>query len=205
MTDLPRLHQLLQTAIDAGACRGAQVVISLRGQDLDLCLGEAAPGVPMTRGHLQPWLSAGKPLTAIAWAQLWEQGLVGLDEPIVTQLPGFGQRGKEAITYRHVLTHTGGFRCLVDVDGASADWDANLHRVCQARLERKWIPGQRAGYQTRGSWYVLGEVVQRLSGRPLAELIRERICGPAGMADSWLALTPQQFDAYGPRMAELYD
>jgi CubicO group peptidase (beta-lactamase class C family) len=204
MDELRCLRALLQSAIDVGSFRGAQLAMDLQGEDIDLCLGEAAPGVPMTSQHLLPWLSAGKPLTAIAWAQLWEAGRIGLDDPVIKYVPEFGMRGKEAITFRHLLTHTAGFRSLVDVDSGS-DWSEQLQRVYHARLERDWIPGRRAGYQARGTWYVLGETIQRLVGEPLAQWIRGHVTGPAAMHDTWLELAPADFDEYGLRMARLYD
>lgn len=205
MTELPRIARMLQDGIEAGAFLGAQLALSLQGREIDLCLGEAAPDVAMTPDHLLPWLSAGKPLTALAWAQLWEQALVDLDDRVIGCLPEFGVRGKDSITYRHLLTHTGGFRCIVDVETSGPDWDSDLQRVCQARLESKWVPGRRAAYQARSSWYVLGEVIQRLTDQPLADLVQDRICRPAGMMDTWLALPAAAFDEYGPRMARLYD
>ncbi|MBT4098900.1 MAG: beta-lactamase family protein [Gemmatimonadetes bacterium] len=204
MAELGRLCSLLQTAIDVGSFRGVQLAMNLQGQDIDLCLGEASPGVEMTSQHLLPWLSAGKPLTAIAWAQLWEAGRIGLDDPVIEYVPEFGLRGKEAITFRHLLTHTAGFRSLVDVN-AGSDWSQQLQRVYHARLERDWIPGRHAGYQARGSWYVLGETIQRLVGGPLAQWIRGHVTDPAAMDDTWLELPSDVFDEYGLRMARLYD
>lgn len=205
MPDLERIGGLLQSAIDAGAFTGVQLAVELRGESLELCLGEASVGEPMSPGHLLPWLSAGKPLTAIAWAQLWQAGRIGLDDPIVEHIPEFGQRGKAAITYRHLLTHTGGFRSMVDVDSRQPDWAAEVDRVCRARLERDWILGRRAGYQARGSWYILGETLQRLTGRPLADIVRVDICEPAGLEDVWLEMPAQRFSDYGSRIGELFD
>ena len=87
----------------------------------------------MTTEHLMHWFSAGKPFAAVTLGQLWERGLCGLDDPVAQHLPEFAQHGKEAITLRHVLTHTGGFRSRVDLDWSAApcgssgcDWKLGL-------------------------------------------------------------------------------
>ena len=48
-----------------------------------------------------------------------------------------------------------------------------VRRLCVAPLERGWVPGERAGYHPYTSWYVLGEIVSRLSGKPFSEYVRE--------------------------------
>ena len=90
----------------------------------------------MTTEHLMHWFSAGKPFAAVTLGQLWERGLCGLDDPVAQHLPEFAQHGKEAITLRHVLTHTGGFRSRVDLDWSAAPWEENIARVCAAKGER---------------------------------------------------------------------
>ena len=63
----------------------------------------------MTPDSLMVWYSMTKALTAVAIAQQWERGQLELDDPVVKYIPEFGQNGKEGVTIRHVLTHTGGF------------------------------------------------------------------------------------------------
>ncbi|MCC7262650.1 MAG: beta-lactamase family protein, partial [Candidatus Latescibacteria bacterium] len=151
----------------AGVHPGVQVYVSLRGQVvLDTALGEARPGIPLTPDSLLAWLSATKPLVALAVARYWEQGLVDLQAPVAAYLPEFGQAGKEAVTLWQVLTHTGGFRSRVDLEWQGRSWEETLAQVCAAPLERGWVPGQRAGYHAASGWIVLGEVLRRLGGRP---------------------------------------
>ena len=70
------------------------------------------PRVPMQTDTLMLWLSAGKPVTAAGILRLWEEGKVGLEEPVAAHVPAFGVEGKEAITLRHLLTHTAGIRAV---------------------------------------------------------------------------------------------
>src|SRR4051794_13059564 len=56
---------------------GAQLYVSLGGDVLiDAGFGEAREGVSMTSDTITLWFSAGKPLTAVAIAQLVERGLI---------------------------------------------------------------------------------------------------------------------------------
>ena len=66
----------------------------------------------MDRDTIMLWLSSTKPIAAIAIAQLWEQEKLN-DDPVAKFIPEFGVNGKEPITIRQILTHTGGFRGLI--------------------------------------------------------------------------------------------
>ena len=49
-------------------------------------------------------------------------------------MPEFAQKGKEGVTLRHVLTHTGGIRML-SVGWPEASWDEVLDTICRAKPE----------------------------------------------------------------------
>ncbi|MEE2658937.1 MAG: serine hydrolase domain-containing protein [Candidatus Latescibacterota bacterium] len=206
MTELQKTTALLEAGIEAGLHPGAQVYVSRAGQPLaDFAIGDASPGVPMTPGCLLPWLSAGKPLTAVAIMQLVDEGELGLDDPVVSHLPEFGHRGKDTVRVRHLLTHTAGFRCRVDMEEQACDWEHALQQIYQSSLERNWVPGERAGYQARSSWYVLGELVQSITGQELEAWLWERILKPLGLECTSLALDETKFAEYGDRIALMHD
>lgn len=141
----------------------------------------------------------------MAVAQQWERGKFDLDDAVARYIPEFGNRGKEAITIRHVLTHRGGFRMA---DGgnrsltrAMAD---NLKEIYQAELEPGWIPGKKAGYHPTSGWFILGELVQRASGKPFSRYVREEIFLPLGMQDCWVGMPTERFRAYGTRIGWMH-
>src|SRR5687767_5428115 len=109
----PRTNAVLQNGIDHGLHVGAQFFIS-RGSEVlaNDALGLARPGVPLRADTLMIWMSACKPVTAVAIAQLWERGLLDPDDRVVRHISEFGQNGKDTITIRHLLTHTAGFRAI---------------------------------------------------------------------------------------------
>jgi CubicO group peptidase (beta-lactamase class C family) len=196
VTDLAKSLAVLERGIREGLHPGAQLYVSLRGRTVgDHALGEARPGVPMTPDTLVLWLSASKPVAAVAIGQLWERGLLRLDDPLALHVPEFGQGGKEAITIRHALTHTGGFR-LLQVGWPEVSWDETIAKICASRREPRWEPGEKAGYHQSSSWFLLGEVVHRLTNRSFADYVREAIFAPLGMADSWIGMPPEVWRRY---------
>ncbi len=206
--DLPRTARVLELGIEQGLHLGAQLYVSVATGDgresVDLALGQRRPEQPMTTDTLMIWLSSTKPVAAVAIAGLWERGLVELDDPVVRYLPEFGARGKDQITLRHVLTHTGGIRML-NVGWPDAGWDDIITTICQARPEPRWDPGEKAGYHLSSSWFILGELVRRIDGRHFRRYVREEIFEPLGMRDSWIGMPRERYQAYGQRLGKMYN
>ncbi len=182
--------ELLRTQHAAGTHRGAVIYVSLRGQVLaDVAVGE------FSSDAISPWLSAGKPIAAVAIAQLWEKGLLELDDEVARHVPEFAKRGKDKISIRHLLTHTAGIRWAKLERGLS--WDEIIERICDAPIEPNWVVGEKAGYHAQTSWFVLGEIVRRLSGKRWEVYAREEILEPAGMVNSSFA----EEESYSPGSA----
>jgi len=158
----------------------AVIYASLRGQVVaDLAVGG------LSSDAILPWLSAGKPIAAVAMAQLREKGWLDFDDPVARHLPEFAKRNKEKITIRHLLTHTAGIRWARLEKGLS--WSEIITRICDAPIEPNWVVGQKAGYHAVTSWYLLGEIVRRLSGKPWPVYAKEEIFEPVGMVNSSFA------------------
>jgi CubicO group peptidase (beta-lactamase class C family) len=197
---LTRTRALVEQGISEGLHIGAQLYASQNGSPVaEVAMGEARPGVPMSRDTLMVWMSCSKPVTAVAIAQQWERGRLRLDDRIADHVPEFGKNGKEPVTIRHVLTHTAGFRWVILGD-PGLTWAQIIARIAEARQERDWVAGRTAGYSPQVSWYLLGEIVRRLDGRDFGRYVREEIFEPLGMRDSWLALPPDRYRAYGDRI-----
>ena len=99
------------------------------------------PGRALRTDDVMLWYSAGKPLTTVAVLQLWEQGRLGLDDPIGEYVDGWGD-GKERCTVRHVLTHTGGFPMY-----GSRDFDTDLPYDEAVAADRGLAGGLGAGHR----------------------------------------------------------
>ncbi len=193
---LPRAREAIEVGIRERLHLGAQLYVSLGGEPVaDAALGENRPGEPLTRDHLMLWLSSTKPVPAVAIAQLWERGLLELDDPVALHIPEFAANGKEGITLRHLLTHTGGIRML-DTGWPHRSWEEIIARICAMKPEPRWVPGQKAGYHQASSWLILGEVIRRVGGLPFSTYVRREIFEPLGMADSWIGMPTERYLEY---------
>jgi CubicO group peptidase (beta-lactamase class C family) len=203
---LPRTVALLEKLQAEKVQIGSQVYISRQGTQLaDFAMGLSRENVAMTPETMMIWFSTTKAVTAVAVAQQWERGKFELDDPVAKYIPEFGNRGKEAITIRHVLTHRGGFRMA---DGGNRSLSRtmadNLKEIYQADLEPGWQPGKKAGYHPTSGWFVLGELVQRTSGKPFSRYAREEIFLPLGMQDCWVGMPADRFREYGNRIGWMH-
>ena len=186
-------REVIQEGISEGLHLGAQVYVSQKGEPvLDEILGESRPDEPMTGAHLMLWMSSSKPVAAVAIGQLWERGLLSLDDRVSDHIPEFGSRGKEGVTIRHLLTHTGGIR-MVDVGWPRVPWEEIIAKICRGRLEPRWVPGGTAGYHLMTSWFILGELVRRADGRAFETYVRQEIFEPLEMLDSWIGMPVEVF------------
>jgi CubicO group peptidase (beta-lactamase class C family) len=154
----------------------------------------------MTPDTITLWLSSGKPITAVAIAQLWERGLLDLDDPVVRFIPEFAPYGKDTITVRHLLTHTAPLR-LADTGWPEATWEQMIQRICATRPEPRWESGRTAGYSAHVTWYLLAELVRRLGGQELQAYLRDRVFLPCGMEHTFVAMTPAEQATYAGRIA----
>jgi CubicO group peptidase (beta-lactamase class C family) len=195
----------IETGIERGLHAGAQLYASRGGRPLiDLAVGIARDSVPMTRDVLTLWMSSCKPITAVAIAQLWEAASLDLEQPVASYIPEFAQGGKGAVTVRHVLTHTGGFR-TTPFQYPGDDWETSIAKICATSLEPGWIPGERAGYHVHSGWFILGELVERLSGMRVREYLRRRVLEPSGMRDSWIGMPRERYAADAERLSVMLD
>lgn len=200
---MPQTIAVLQQGMSAGLHIGAQLYVSREGRCIaDGAMGESRPGVNMTQGALMFWLSATKPVAAVAIGQLWEQHRLQLDDAVALHIPEFAVKGKESITIRQILTHTCGIRWL-ETGWPQTPWDQIIARLCDMPIERGWIPGQRAGYHPMTSWFILGEIVRRVDGRLFEHYVREEIFEPLEMRDSWVGMPAERWNAYGERIGIL--
>jgi CubicO group peptidase (beta-lactamase class C family) len=196
----------IESGIERGLHVGAQLYVSRDGKPVaDLAFGVARDGVPMTPDTIMLWMSATKPITVVAVAQIWERGKIALDDPVAKYIPAFGAKGKDRVTIRHVLTHTGGFRPAVGPWTADP-WDSIIAQICDAEIEPGWIVGQTSGYHVASGWYILGEMVRRVcaDGRPFSEYVREKILEPLKMRDTWIGMPAARWREYGDRIAPMH-
>lgn len=202
-----RVVEVLEKGIAEGEHIGAQLYLSQHGRPVaDVAIGEARDGVAMSTDTLMVWFSMTKAVTSVAVARLWERGLIDIDDPAARYVPEFGTNGKDAVTIRHLLTHTAGIPLADDIL-SGAPWresrEDNLQRIYAARLD--YPPGTRAGYHPASGMTLLGELVGRVSGKPFEQYVRDDIFLPLGMTDCWVGMPEREYDTYGDRIGVMHN
>lgn len=207
----PRTLAVIERGRGRGLHHGVQVCVRRNGETAaEFAAGESPDGRPFTPDTLMPWLSAGKPLTALALLRslLRQCGIASanavealrLDEMLVRdRIPEFGRNGKETITLLNLLVHTAGI-APVATGWPRAAWRDIIERICAAEVMPTFRIGLDASYDPNRSWFLLGEILMRGDDRPLDVILRQEVCEPWKMTDSWLAMTPERFHQYGDRI-----
>jgi CubicO group peptidase (beta-lactamase class C family) len=137
------------------------------------------------------WLfSASKPFIAAQVHLLAERGAICLDDPVAAYWPEYARHGKEGITVRHVLTHRAGVPFASGSEAGDALTMTRWHRaVRQAQEARpRWPAGQVLAYHPMTWGFILGEVVRRVTGQPLASQLATDLLRPAGLGDTYLGV-----------------
>ncbi|HVY71134.1 MAG TPA: serine hydrolase, partial [Verrucomicrobiae bacterium] len=119
--------------------------------------------------------------TTPAMMLLIERGKVRLEDRVQKFIPEFKGSGKENITIRHLMTHTSGFPSGLGRAIPWSGYDTAIRKACQERLENP--PGTHFRYSDI-NFIVLGDVVKRVSGKPLNEFAEQEIYRPLLMRDT---------------------
>ena len=201
---LPSVLAEIRSGIDDGLHLGAQVYGSQNSETVaDAAVGWARAGLEMRPDSVCLWLSASKPVTSVAIAMLRGRGLIDIETPVAHYIPEFGLNGKQDITVRHVLTHTGGFLAAESADRLDSR-DEIIRAICESPIADDWAPGERAAYQPTAGWHVLGEIILRITGRSVEDFVAEDILQPLGMSGASLAWTAEDRAALGERWVPMH-
>ncbi len=119
--------------------------------------------------------------TTTSVMMLIERGKLRLNDRVSTFIPGFERYGKADITIRHLLTHMSGLRPDLDLGEA---WTGSDTAIALAVEEVPTTPaGQRFVYSDI-NFFLLGDIVRRVSGQTLDKFAEQEIFDPLGMRDT---------------------
>jgi CubicO group peptidase (beta-lactamase class C family) len=228
-TRLQRLTGALKAYVTDGRLPGAVTVITRRGKIVySEAFGhrDREARSPMQKDSIFRIASQTKALVSVAIMQLQEEGRLRISDPVGKHLPEFLKTtvavrnasggydvvdAKRAITIRDLLTHTAGigYGTGVAADrwkaaGIQGWYFADREEPIAATVSRMAAlpfdaqPGERWVYGYNID--ILGVVVERASGQPLDEFIRQRITEPLQMPDTHFYLPP----AKAQRLAAVY-
>ncbi|CAM3126139.1 serine hydrolase [Mycobacterium colombiense] len=175
--DPRRLRLLLERCrleVDSGALPSAQVALNAGG--VEYVSETFGAGTPSTRYVLQ---SAGRTVVAGVLWKLISDGLLDIDRTVASYIPEFATNGKEAVTVEQVVTHVGGFPL------APLGYPQMLDRSERLRAFSKWRltypPGTQLQFHLTSAAWIIGELCERLTGRPISEYLREVLTAPLGL------------------------
>jgi CubicO group peptidase (beta-lactamase class C family)/tetratricopeptide (TPR) repeat protein len=187
-TDSARMDQVIRAYVENNQFMGA--VLVARGDEVLLSKGYGfanlewkMPNTPETKFRLG---SITKQFTAASVLLLEEREKLQIDDPIGKYLLDMPKSWSK-ITIYHLLTHTSGipnFTALADYEGSKAAAISPEQRIARLRDQPlDFDPGTRWAYSNSG-YVVLGELIQKVSGVPYAQFVRDNIFTPIGMKDS---------------------
>jgi CubicO group peptidase (beta-lactamase class C family) len=138
-------------------------------------------------GTAQIVRSATKGVVAAALLLLHQRGELDLDAPVGAYWPEYKAAGKEHTLVRHLLAHRAGVPVLDRPLTPEEAADPDLGAAAVAAQAPVWEPGTDHGYHAQTYSWLTGELVRRVTGRPVGTWMAEEIAGPVG-ADLWLGL-----------------
>jgi CubicO group peptidase (beta-lactamase class C family) len=160
---------------------GAAVCVYHRGECVvDLWGGyKDDEGTLWSRDTMAPSFSTTKGVAATLLHIHADRGLIDYDERVCHYWPEFAQAGKETITVRQVLAHQSGLyhiRQMVDHVDRLMDWKYMIRAI--ERAAPAHAPGTRTGYHGLTFGFLVGEIIQRVTGRKFSDLVQKEIARP---------------------------
>jgi len=206
-----RIDSPLRAYVASGHIAGASALVWEKGGEVyfgAFGMTDREANRPMTRDVIAQIFSMTKPVTGVAMMQLYEQGKFKLDDPLAKHLPEFAnvrvyagsdsagaprlESPSRPITVADITRHTAGFVTNPGDTGVArifraADPLARTNTITQfaqrlANVPLAYSPGTRWGYGI--SVDVQAALVERLSGQPYGEYVRQHILDPLGMRET---------------------
>ncbi len=203
-----RINTVLKAFVDQGQVAGISAMVYEKGREVyfnAFGYADREAKVPMDRNTIVQIYSMTKPVTGVALMTLYEDGAFKLDDPLQKYLPEFGgimvytgvddsgkmllEKPNRPITVRDITRHTAGFPNRPDIPGLSAKLREadpmnreNTLEQMSAKLASVplWFhPGEQWEYGP--SVDVQAYLVEKISGKPFEEYIREHVLDPLEM------------------------
>jgi len=162
--------------------RGVRVV-DLWGGTIDL------EGTPWSPDTVSMSYSTTKGVASTLLHVLVDRGLLDYDEPVSKHWPEFAYAGKSKITIRQVLCHEAGLydiRSMIDHARRMLDWEYMIRALEAAHPIHE--PGTAHGYHGLTYGYLVGELIQRVTGKRFAEVLEEELRGPLDLDGLFIGL-----------------
>lgn len=176
---------------------GAQFVVIKDGKIIIDRWGGSAdfrhrvPVLPTTKFQA---FSISKSLIAACILRLVDSGKIQLDGKVAEYWPEFGENGKGGISIRQVLLHQAGlprrgiYQQIINI----GDLERNISDL--AKQYPEYPPGEKTAYHVLNFGFILGEVIDKISGNSLEEFLLTEFSLPLGLKDTSMTLSTQNLD-----------
>ena len=204
--EFPSVAAAVQDGIDRRLHTGVQLYASVNGQAVvNAAIGESSPLQLMTSETLMPWRSAGKPLTALLLLQLIEAGRLKLHSTVAELLPEFAGTDKEDVTVFDMLTHQSGFPQM-ETGWPNSEWSESIRNI---QNQPRLLEIGTAAYHPQSSWFLIGEILQRLESSEgavrFSEILQRQLLTPLDMSHSTCEIAHAALPTLAEKMPVMYE
>lgn len=212
-----RIDATLQSFVDSNKVVGVSALVFEKNKEVyhnAFGYADREAKTPMDRNTIVRLYSMTKPVTGVALMTLYEKGTFKLDDPLSKYAPEFAdmkvykgvdasgtivlEAAKRPITIRDLTRHTAGFATSTELPGLKElvkkvdpmNPNNTLEGMAKklATLPLLFQPGEQWSYGP--SVDVQAYLVERISGKPFDQYLRETIFDPLGMADTRYVVVP---------------
>jgi len=132
--------------------------------------------------------SITKQFTSMLILQLVQEGKIKIEGKLTDYLPDYRKDTGDRITIHQLLNHTSGVPSYTGLPNFFQDISRNPYSVSDfvkkfASGDLEFEPGTKWNYNNSG-YYLLGAIIERVTGKPYEEMLRERIFDPVGMKNT---------------------
>ena len=221
---LGRLKSGMQALVDGNQLAGVVTMVAKDGKVVQFEAAgkrDLESAAPMQKDSIFRIYSMSKPITGVAMMMLFEEGKWQLNDPVSKHIPEFAnlkvakvnpQTGAvtqvapdHAMTMRELMSHSGGLsygvfgttavdKMYTDVNALNRDEPLQAMIDKLAKIPLLHQPGERWHYSV--SVDVQGYLVEKLSGQPFPEFLKQRIFEPLGMKDTAFFVPPEKLNRF---------
>ncbi|HXE58554.1 MAG TPA: serine hydrolase domain-containing protein, partial [Gemmatimonadales bacterium] len=213
--DWSPVTRLLDSAVAAEAAPGAVLGVSVRGHRFFHGTGRLGLGDPTRPDSATVYdLASLTKVVGLTTAVMLavEEGRIDLDAPVSRYLTGYVGGGRDAVTLRHLLTHSAGLPAWKPLYREAADREELFRLIRETPLDT--VPGARTAYSDLGV-ILLTEVLETVHAERIDALLARRVFGPLGLGsvrylppDDWRPrVAPTELDPWRGRLlrGEVHD
>jgi len=192
---LARACEIVASHISGDFHPGAQMAVARHGK-LALYRGFGNATVEPSRAvderTLFPLFSNTKVITAAAVWTLVEEGKLRFSDRVAEHVPGFEVHGKDGVTVAHLLTHQAGFPAAEVPPDCFTDREKLRRAVCDFKLD--WPPGSNSIYHRTAAHWVVGVLIEAVTGNDFRDEVRQRVIEPLGLSQEMFLGLPEAED-----------